>query len=214
MTIQSYIDKLKYKIGDPTGIIYSHELLVGYVWRAYTKLLRILNMVMRSKKPYFANLVSKMNIGETDDQGVATTIGRDVLQIYELLCNGKKATYIDPSLYYTHSLKTSVGVATDDNPLYTIINHNLYVLPKKVMKIEIIYRHSPDDSSITADKELRLPAEYEDMLLVLAASEAMQDIGRQDKYQLYQAELNYHLQIMAQYTALKEKEEGSDVNGQ
>lgn len=130
--------------------------------------------------------------------------------------NTYKASYIVPENY--------LSIKNDKNNLYnqkttyffTFLNNKLYLLP--ILNNTLIYSQidvvlSKDIVNIDIDSELPIPNEYVDILIVLAASEGMQDIARQDKVQLYNNDVTGQLAILKGYADFKQVERGSDLNG-
>lgn len=222
MTIQYYIDALKYKIGDPTetsaNVIFSPELKADYVIRAYYKLIRTLTLVMRGKRPFFSKLYKEMELGTIVNNRISLTRDQDfiIVEIFELLIDKVKATYVEADLFYNHKDKKIVGSPTKESPYYTIIGNEIKILPEDQLNnkgVKAIVSYNVKADGLDNNSNLDVPTEYEDLLLTFAAMEAMEDIGLTNKVQLYQSELNFHLQLIAGYTNLKEQKEGTDING-
>lgn len=219
--------ELSIKLGDPRvdngdGIIFFGEDKLRYVSRAYGKLIRILSMAMRKYKPGFVLPLVPME-SKAGDSSSTPTLNKPFIELEEVivtLSDGKEkvvASKLDPRNYN----QTRFGLNTINKPslekkniFFCVINQKLYLLPE-VAKYGIVYAMGVEDlpSELTLDYELPLDRTYADLLVTLAAIEAMNDLPNPQKVGLYRQELLDQISVITAYSNLMERREGETGNG-
>lgn len=235
MTVNDLVIQLSYKIGDPQldggdGEVYTSKLKINYIESAYNKLMRTLPMLMRKYSPRFTKniFIHSTNIDSDVFNIVVGNKTQWIEKIYDMFVvfddgghasKKVKATYKEPTEYLSIKNNASPIVASyeDSNIIYTIINNKVRLLPAYSEKtpyksVDLLFNINTKQG-FKSDDVISIPPEYVDLLIAIASSEAMQDIGRQDKVALYNAEVSFYYNILSSYSQLKEKYEGSDVNG-
>lgn len=232
---------LSFKIFDPVSVgtydgrVYSKELRLSYLNRAYGKLVRTLEVIHPKIVKVFKDYYKIVDLNEStvlsDSPGNTTTAGEgntfeltfpfDVYDVYyyesiEDQANKvmRRADYLDPDNF----LPTKLGlndlyVATSDNRKWSLIDNKVILLPEgnnnKYYGVKLFCRNyfpefNQDDASAS---DISIPNDYKDILITMAAIEAMSDRGMTAKYQLYTATLNTQLQLIAQDKANADIEE-------
>ena len=123
--------------------------------------------------------------------------------------------YITPDKYLSTKYQENDMYNTKDEYFYTILENKIYLLPiltnKQYYKVELICLE--DVPELNKNDELNIPNSYIDLLVAMAALEAMEDLGRSDKVQLYTSEINNQLSILKGYADIKLQLRGSDLDG-
>jgi len=219
---------LSFKIFDPVsfgnydGRIYTKELRLSYINRAYGKLVRTLEIIHPNITKVFKNYYTIVNAGNLNkfSSGITTTEGKgntyeltnpyDVYDVYYYPTSSKttmeRADYIDPDNF----LPTKLGLndlykATDDNRKWSMIDNKVILLPEggtsEYYSVTLFCRNyfpEFDQNDSESSVDISIPNDYKDILITMAAIEAMSDKGQQNKYQLYTQTLNTQLQLIAQ----------------
>lgn len=241
MSTTPFLDELSkalaYKIFDPVnsgtsdGNIFTKEHRLGYINRAYGKLVRTLEII----HPRVTEVIKDYFILSGEISGVPFK----QLGYYELPfpCDVKdlfyhdapyfaqdnvwaRADYIDPANYESAKLGLNIHYQPSQTyRVWTLINKKIYMLPVaeeeviEYTRIKYFAKNSfPnfDHSTGTGARDLFLSNDYMDILILMAAIEAMADKGEQVKYQLYTATLNAQLQLIDASKKMKDiKEEGT-----
>lgn len=232
---------LALKLGDPVtspasdGVIFTAENRKRYIERAYSRLVRTLRSVMRKYAPEFAKSTLHLRFNIEDElskngEEIEVTYNGEVVildNIKELYVGiGEesgdaaivKADYIIPENYLSVKYgRNSLYIPSTEQVYYTIINNRIKLLP-------VLYSSSLKylwiDSVISGNffsykddnQELLLSKDYIDMLITLAAMEGMEDLGRQDKYNLYATTFTSNVNILSGFTQLLETKEGSNLD--
>lgn len=218
----------------------SLEHRLRYLQRGYSRLIRSLRVLMREYAPLFANVKRvRTQILDTDLEktGIGIKIYNDgteitIEKIEELylkatsttddrtaktfISNDIQCTYISPDKYLSVKNNTNDMYDTTKNYFYTILSNEIYLLPilngtLKYYQIELITLE--DTATFGLEDTLLIPNEYIDLFITMAANEAMQDIGRADKVQLYLNDIIGQLTMLKGYADLKQQLKGSDING-
>lgn len=229
--------ELSNKIGDPVvnnddGAIFTKKQRIILIKNAYVRLIRTLSSLMRSYAPTFAKSKHILRVKlEREQQGgkgieLYDKKGNRIIvdKISELFVRVVNSTQMIPvSRIDAYQYLT---VKYGDNDIYSpsieekriyyaVLDNKIYLLPESnndlYDEIEIVYKSSMPMFEELED-EVEIDAEFKDLLLEIAANEAMMDIGRSDKYQLYTSDINNQYQVLAQYADLLEKKEGSNIN--
>lgn len=165
----------------------------------------------------------KLYIEDTDP--LKQSAIEDVYEILLTIRENTKSEYTSFATFITPDKFLSVRAGKSDSYTpsltskkfyYTFLSNAIQLLPvlntpNKYTSIEIVYR--TDTPVLLWDSIIAIPNEYIDLLLAMAANEAMQDIGRQDKVQLYTNDIIGQLNILSQYAQISQQKEGSDING-
>jgi hypothetical protein len=219
---------LSFKIFDPVtdgkddGRVYTKELRLSYINRAYGKLVRTLEVIHPKITKVFKDYYQVIQLGDLDltSDGLTVPAGKgnakillfpwEVFDVYYKPNNQdgtglERADALDPDNF----LPTKLGlndlyVATLDNRKWSMIDNQIQLLPleggAEYYDVTIFVRNyfpefNQDD---TNSADLDIPNDYKDILITMAAIEAMSDRGLSGKYQLYTATLNSQLQLIAQ----------------
>lgn len=234
--------ELAIRLGDPvshpedTGGVFTEQEKLKYITRAYSKLSRLLRILMRDYQPEF-NKTERMDYFFFPSQEYRLTLyiaaeERAVVDIDELYIHYtlkgsttvlvKPATYMEPSRYLSNKYDANdmkVTSFADGKFKYTVMSNVqlgkpvLYMLPTTnatdgnfYTKAEILYK--PDYPKITWESELPITSQYIDLLIDLAAIQGMQDIARADKAQLIERSIAQDWQILGQYGTYMKQTEG------
>jgi hypothetical protein len=139
--------------------------------------------------------------------------------VYEVFCKlpgdeeWNRATRISPEEY----VSTYTGYSDFYTPSYnnstfywSILDNKIYLLPGMEYNIFYSYRDDVASSlSYTTDNDIDMPSTYWDLILSLAAAEAYMDIGEVNMVNLYKADVNEQLQLLA--TDKQQKEEKDEM---
>lgn len=224
------------------GGIFDASDRVKYLERAYSRLSRILPKLMGKETPMFASVksfVTQAITSDTEVRGDAIKVkenGKEVLveeveELYVKVVNIKgtsrdtndtektvKAIHISCDKYI--SVKNGENdqyTPATDKVYYTFLDNSIYLLPRfetntfKYSELQIVYKK--DSPSFTMESLVPITNEYADILIVMAANEAMQDIARGDKVSLYTGDLSGQLAILKGYSDKIEAREGSSTDG-
>lgn len=215
MKVSDLVDKLRYKLSDPEFDKFAVGLQVAYLERGYAKLTRLLSSVMRTQKPLFAyNLTDKT--AETSPKGIIGASG--ILSVKNLYVKSSRdKEWVKPQKInpedFIEALYQKGGVHTPSasNVVYTVLGSEIRLLPETTYSYHLLAEWNT--VTLTMETDLNIPHQYIDLLLTIASLEGMQDLGAQDKVGIYQGELNYHLQVLGQYSTILEQREGRSING-
>jgi len=221
---------LSFKIFDPVtdgkddGRVFSKELRLAYINRAYGKLVRTLEIIhpkiIKVFKDYFVVIEPNGdgNLTETAVEGQIAPAGHgnvatlehpyDIYDVYYRASEDaqlERADALDPDNF----LPTKLGlndlyIATYDNRKWFLIDNQVRLLPdsgsSEYWGVQFFARnYFPEFNQDDVDsKDIAIPNDYKDILITMAAIEAMSDRGMSGKYQLYTATLNTQLQLIAQ----------------
>ena len=233
---------LSLKLGDPVNIagedgqIFSWQDRLRYLQRAYSKVKRTLRKLMRNYCPEFAkaseyiyiNLNGKDRLGKgiliTDEKNNPVIID-EIKELFAYVEKEREPIISMPCERITSdkylSVKNKINnyytpSFVDKRIYYALLNNRIYLLPEGNKEIEYtaleIVLSKDSDLFYSVEEEVNIPNDYVDLLIVFAASEGMQDLGRSDKFQLYFADLNNYLVILKNYADLIEQKEGSEIN--
>jgi len=211
--------------GNDDGRVYSKELRLSYINRGYGKLVRTLEIIHPKIVKVFKDYYQIVEAGNLDtySSGNPTTEGEgnaytlphpyDVYDVYyeasgEAGGDMERADYLDPDNF----LPTKLGLndlykATSDNRKWSVIDNKVILLPEGsnnyYYNVKLFvrnyfphFRQDPDVGETLSD--IGIPNDYQDILITMAAIEAMSDRGMSAKYQLYTSTLNTQLQLIAQ----------------
>jgi len=225
--VKDIAKELSIKIGDPRddgdGIIFFREDRLRYISRSYGKLIRILSMAMRKYKPGFVLPLEPFDLkapkGEAIKSPVPFTIPFISMEEVIIKAGDKRivASNLDPKNYN----QAKYGLNEINKPdiakesvFYSVINNKLYLLPEDGKYTEVNAMGVADlPSELTVDTELPIDKVYADLLITLAAIEAMNDLPHPQKVGLYRQELLDQISVITAYTNLMERREGETGNG-
>jgi len=94
---------------------------------------------------------------------------------------------------------------------YCLLDGKLTLLPEATDKnyyTDIKALFVEDFTTFTNETDIPITREYKDLLITLAAQEAMTDIGRGDKVQIMRAEANDNFRLFAAYATDRKNREG------
>ncbi len=213
--------------GNDDGRVFSKALRLSYINRAYGKLIRTLEVIHPKITKVFKDYYQIVEAGDLTDyqeggvgnsgDGNVYTLDKpyDVYDVYycpsdEAGLDMKRADYVDPDNF----LPTQLGLndlysASVENRKWSIIDSKVVLLPaqgsSKYFNVKLFCRnyfpefvHAGDETPANPAVEIAIPNDYKDILITMAAIEAMSDRGMSGKYQLYTATLNGQLQLIAQ----------------
>jgi len=227
---------LSLKLGDyvnnnDDGLIFSKAQRLKYLERATARLRRILPKIMLVNAPLFVKTPIYEEItfaSEDNKEGKGILPSRKIIDISEIYAKIGANYYPTSRMNHDNFISIKRGKNSEYNPkitedeieiYYTTINDSIYLLPESsdqaYVGIEIVY--IPDSEGIhldlNTDIDINIPLDYIDLIITMSAIEGMEDIARQDKVQLYQADIANQLNILTQYSSYKEQKKGSEVNG-
>ena len=216
---------------DADGEVFRGAQRRKYISRAYSKLMRLLKVLMRDYQPEFnkrreITVVTLDPANKTNDViPIDTVIKIDELYVsYEYTEGGTKknktvsATYMEPSKYLTNKYDPNDVKDTsfaDGKIKYTLMmsegKSTVYLLPKystvgKYLQLE--YLEVPDFRVNSWEDDIPITGDYIDLLIDLAAIQGMQDIARADKAQLITESIQADWQILGQYGSYMKQVEG------
>lgn len=230
--------ELSIKIGDPRidngdGTLFFTTDRTRYISRGYSKLVRTLSMAMRDYKPgfvlplvpFFLNCRLKEPPKGGGNQAYMTnpySFAKPFIDLKEVVVSTKDgdktvyklASYRNPENY--NQIKfglDTINKADDDNIFWTVMNGKLYLLPDEGKYTTINAMGIEDTTELTTDDELNIDRSYADMLITFAAIEAMTDLPNPQKVNLYRGMLIDDVSVLANYTNLREHNEGNKGNG-
>lgn len=198
--------------GGADGRLFSSELRLGYINRAFGSLLRTLEVLHPKLLKVFKDYYQIIPITLTN-ASYELTKNYDVFDVYYSVEDVEdvttlpqyRATWIEPVNY----LSTKNGLndfreSSDNQRYWTIINNNVVLLPTTATytNVNLLVRNDfpefmfPKDDNSDTGTDVNIPNDYVDILITMAAIEAMNDRGDQAKYQLYTAALNSKLEIL------------------
>lgn len=214
-------EDLAYKLQDPVatgqtnGERWTADGRLGYLRRAYRRLYRTLAQLYPELMHTVFKNYYKIATVTTASSGTYDVSSYD--EVFEVFVKfptdeeWNRATYISPEEY----ISTYTGYSDFYNPDYnsstfywSILEDNIQVLPQLEYSMFFSFRDDIAASlSYTGDTDIDIPSEYWDLILSLAAAEAYMDIGQVDMVNLYKADVNEQLQLLA---ADKQRKEEND----
>lgn len=234
--------ELSIRLGDPIahdpinadaqGLVFSGEQRLRYISRAYSKLTRMLKILMRDYQPEFNK---RRNVNGVNLAGIPPGVTHfaiiennnrieEVYVTYKYTENGvlkeKKvaATYMEPSKYLSTKYDPNDVKTTsfpDGKIKYTLMivgsdwTINLLPVPNESNYYTYIeYLEVPDFIIDSWEKDVPITGDYIDLLIDLAAIQGMQDIARADKAQLISQSIQTDWQILGQYGTYMKQTEG------
>ena len=225
--VKDIAKELSIKIGDPRddgdGIIFFREDRLRYISRSYGKLIRILSMAMRKYKPGFVLPLEPFDLVAGKGESITSPVPfkTPFISMEEVIIKtGSKrivASSLDPKNYNQAKYGLNEVNKPDiskDSVFYSVINNKLYLLPEDGKYTEVNAMGVADlPPELTVDTELPIDKVYADLLITLAAIEAMNDLPHPQKVQLYRQELLDQISVITAYTNLMERREGEKGNG-
>ena len=227
--------ELSIKVGDARtdngdGILFLREDRLRYIERAYGKLMRTLSMGMRKYKPNFVLPLTPMFVNPLDmlDKPSPYKLNVPVIAVEEVIVargvgnalHRLLASKLAPQNYNQVAFGLDeVNKATENNIFYVLINGVIYLLPNDEKYTGLFAMGVRDLQTLTYDDgegndtEIPIDKVYSDLLITLAAIEAMNDLPNPQKVGLYRQELIDHVSIIANYANLMERREGDTGNG-
>lgn len=226
--------ELSIKLGDPRrdngdGSLFWREDKLRYIERAYGKLIRTLSMAMRKYKPNFVlPLTPIFTITDVFNKPSPYKFNVPIIDANEIIVSrgtGTNARKIVASVLKVDNYNQVlfdldlINKASETNIFYTLINGEIWLLPDDKKYTGIFGIVIKDLGTLTYDDgqghdtEIPIDKMYSDMLITLAAIEAMNDLPNPQKVGLYRQELIDHVSVIANYTNLMERREGESGNG-
>lgn len=226
--IKSLDIELSIKVGDYVGDngdgnLFSQNMRLKYLERAYNKTIRLLSLAMDKYAPefarrYYTKLFMKSDIKNSE---IEFTEGYSVIEQVTVSViipggNGKAETISamksDNDIYLT----TKAGLNTQRKPslenklvYYSIVNNKIVLLPQvEYQSCEILYKKDGEKISSINDK-IPLETNYTDLILSFAAAEAMVDLGRGDKANAFYDDAYSQVKLLQQIALVKKREAGN-----
>ena len=215
---------LSFKIFDPVSVgtddgrRFTKELRLQYTNRAYGKMIRILEIIHPKIVKVFKNYYVSLSAGDLSKDENGNNVAAGSGSVYELgqpydiydayylpeedpEVKHLRADWLDPDNFYPakFGLNDHYIVSASDRK-WTLINNKVMFLPSVgVNYYDVVlfcrnyfpyFRHNDGE-------DVFIPNDYWDLLITLAAIEAMSDTGNTTKYNLYVSTLNGQLQLIA-----------------
>lgn len=234
--------ELAIRLGDPVtnpnddGGVFTEQEKLKYISRAYSKLTRLLKILMRDYQPnfnktrrmdyfYFPAKMSTLTLWDDEHEVYVTEV--EELYIHYTLKGDSTvhiapASYMEPSRYLSNKYDANDTKSTsfiEGKFKYTVMSNVilgkpvLYMLPipseadgHYYQRAEVLYK--PDVVKVDWNTYLPITSQYTDLLIDLAAIQGMQDIARADKAQLIERSIAQDWQILGQYGTYMKQTEG------
>ena len=227
--------ELSIRLGDPIplstpakdGSVFTNGERFKYITRAYSKLSRMLKILMRDYQPEFNK---RRKITQTDttlvDVGDVIKIPSSVKidEVFVTYKIGKDlpktapAAYMEPSRYLSNKYEVNEVKGTsfkEGKFKYTIMVENSFTYMLLLPEIttanvytKVEYLEIPNFEITNWDSEVPITSDYIDLLIDLATIQGMQDIARADKAQLIERSIDKDWQILGQYGTYMKQTEG------
>ena len=224
---------LSIKIFDPVsdgkddGKTFSKELRLSYINRGYGNMVRTMEAIAPDITKIFrdyyvvldiGSLVERADVTETANSGSgnAWTLSGpyDIFDVYyygaeEPGISKERAEVLDPDNYLVSKYNINdLYTASRTSRKWTIIQNQLRLLPDtdpkaKYYNVTALARNDFAPFTHGGSTDISIPGDYYDILITIAAIEAMSDKGDSTKYQLYTATLNSKLELIALSKKLK-----------
>jgi len=209
--------ELAFKIFDPVsggasdGKIFTAELRMGYINRAFSNLVRIAETFEVDKTKIFKNYYQFINLGDQASAGAdmdLSTLGGERNEFIDVYYNTTGSVDTDKMRADRLEVENYFPVLTGMNTHYTplagkqsywcIVGDNLKLLPtdEQHYDVTVVARNSFDNYTQGGNSDIELPGEFKSLLVIMAAMEAMSDKGDAQKYNLYANALDRQIQIM------------------
>lgn len=230
MKVKDLDYELSVKLGDPVtdngeGETFTKEDRINYLRNGYSRLSRLLRILMRDYQPDF-NKQRKIYKYENPDTAMFSFSIPAYISIDDVFLTvkyqasdksyktvTKQCAYISSTSYLSKKYgvnQVSVPSYEGDQYFYTIIDNKITFLPDsktgQVVSFEMIYL--PDLVKWEDNEEVPITREYLDLLLDLACVFGMQDIARGDKVQLIESSVFENLKILGQWATYRKNTEG------
>ena len=209
--------------GDSDGKLFSAELRLGYINRAFGTLIRTLETIHPKLSKVFKNYYQIVPIDFAEGY-YELPHNYDVFDIYYHDTDSEwettpqqRASYIEPVNYKsTEAGLNDFREATEISRYWTIIDNKIRILPDpstiEYFNVQMVARNYFPEFTYSNDADtipdIDIPTDYMDILITMAAIEAMSDKGETTKYQLYTNALSGKLQLLAEskkYESIKEE---------
>lgn len=220
---------LAYKLQDPVasgttdGARVTAAGRLGYIIRAYRRLLRIVTVLYPSLiQRLFQRYYTIVNTN-TNTDGTIDFIG--TAEIYNLYCKRptdeeySKATWISPDKFLDVKMGYNALYVPNINTstyYWTILDNEINVLPTIQYSLSYLARtdvaRKVEDSGYGGATDLDIPREFLDVLLSMAASEAYMDIGQADMANIFTSDVNSQLSLLTANKQEKQAEDSEDEN--
>lgn len=224
--IDQLLKDLAFKIFDPVasggddGKIFTKELRMGYLNRAYGNMIRLIEALevdkTRAFKSYYkiyTPVADVVNVNAPDftvtTDGYTLPAAYDVIDVYYSATNGGtqlKANRLEPEnfLLAKNSLNSYYTPSTTER-YWSLINNKIMFLPSVVtatnsthwFDVSFFVRDSFENFVQGGTVDMLVPGDYKSLLIITAAMEAMADKGDVTKYQLYGNAFDRQMQIMS-----------------
>lgn len=221
-----YSKLLSYKLGDPVALgtedadLFSAELRLNYLSRAYGRLMRMMEAVSKETISRIFPDYYKTIEGQSVETVSLTSLNAfDIFDVYMKDDNQDEyyqANYIQPENYfrvkYGDSTEYYLPSEADNRFYYTIIDGTIKFLPTLGSKwrVDVLYKVNPAQLEYNGTVDIIIPHNFVDMLMTLAAEEAMYDLGDERslaKAQVYAADIMRQLEIIIRKAQKEEYKE-------
>lgn len=195
--------------GDADGVKYTAELRANYLSRGFTRLRRIARSFVDDVSELFSDYYSMTTAtGVKAADGVALGVGSLSHKIFDLFAvTGTTpedmkvipATRLDPKTFFRLQYEdSSYHKPSATSFFYSVIGDKVRYLPAiDLLAVQILFSTATDDFDYaTEGRDIKIPAEYNDLLLTLAAQEAMYDAGDTNKAQAYMGDIKGQIELI------------------
>lgn len=220
--IDQLLKDLAFKIFDPVasggddGKIFTKELRMGYLNRAYGNMIRLIEALeidkTRAFKNYYKIHAPTTPVGgdfTTTTDGYTLPYAYDVIDVYYSATNSGtqlKANRLEPEnfLLAKNGLNSYYTPSATER-YWSLIDNKVMFLPSVVtatttthwFDVQMFVRDSFEDFTQGGSLDMTVPGDYKSLLITMAAMEAMADKGDVTKYQLYGNAFDRQMQIMS-----------------
>lgn len=219
---------LSFKIFDPVnageddGKVFLREHRLGYISRAYGQLVRVLEIIHPSITKVFKNYHKLIEAGDLTiaENGTTITAGTGsvyqldkpwhIIDVYYAETSGgtkKRADYISPENYMPARIGINKHyVPSTEDRFWTLMDNAIKLLPVDggYYDVTLFVRNYFPAFAFGTDVDVDIPEDYMDILITMAAIEAMSDKGDGTKYKLYTDTLTGQLNLIS---ASKQRED-------
>jgi len=215
---------LSFKVFDPVsagtddGRRFTKELRLQYLNRGYGKMIRILEIIHPKIVKVFKNYYIPISAGDLNKDANGNDVADGSGTVYELPqpydvfdayylgeedpeLTHDRADWLDPDNFYPAKFGLNDHyVISASNRMWTLIDNKVMFLPDtgvSYYNVILFCRNYFPQFRHNEGEDIFIPNDYWDILITLAAIEAMSDTGNTTKYNLYVATLNGQLQLIA-----------------
>lgn len=217
---------LAYKLQDPVtiGTVDGTRLTaanrLGYLTRAYRRLLRLVTMLYPELISKLFNSYYVITTSDTDNSGLKSA--STYAEVHEVYCkepndeNYVKATYIIAEQFlsvltgYNEFYKPNINTLTY---YWSMMDGSIKMAPEVKFNLKLSYKKNIasdiEDGGYGGATDFDLPTEHTDLLLSLAAGEAYLDIAQFNMVNAYKSDVTDQLKILVN---VSKKAEAEDEN--